>query len=212
MRSRLSILLLYWLVIIVAFTSACAKRVPRVDTSLEQRGLPFLVDGKTKRDAVLLALGISTARFQDERILAYMLLFEEEKGFSVASRYSAFIVGPCGLIQRLSERKNVSLSNLVLAFDSDGVLAKHNFVIKSDPLESGKLAFLQNGKTTKEEVLLQLGIPSSQFEGERIITYWLNLDESKDMDSGRYSLVLVFDDRQILEKHSMIKMKRDWSL
>lgn len=33
------------------------------------------------------------------------------------------------------------------------------------------LAFLSDGKTTREEVLLRLGTPSAQLEGERILTY-----------------------------------------
>jgi outer membrane protein assembly factor BamE (lipoprotein component of BamABCDE complex) len=229
MRCRLSILLLYCLLFVVMFAPACAKRVPSVDSSMEQRWLSFLEDGKTTREEVLLTLGISTARLEGDRILSYMLLFNEEEGFSIVSRYSFFIVGKmpvivespldswggCGLKHRLFdswlERENILLYNLVLVFDCDGILAKHNFVSKSVSSESRKLAFLQDGKTTKEDVLLQFGIPSSQFEGERILTYWLKLDESEDIESGRYSLVLVFDDRQILEKHSMIKMKRDWS-
>lgn len=34
-----------------------------------------------------------------------------------------------------------------------------------------RLAFLADGKTTREEVLLRLGTPSNHFEGERILTY-----------------------------------------
>ncbi len=38
-------------------------------------------------------------------------------------------------------------------------------------LQAEWLAFLVDGKTTREEVLLRLGTPSAHFEGERIITY-----------------------------------------
>lgn len=38
-------------------------------------------------------------------------------------------------------------------------------------LQAEWLAFLVDGKTTREEVLLRLGTPSAHFEGERILTY-----------------------------------------
>lgn len=38
-------------------------------------------------------------------------------------------------------------------------------------LQAEWLAFLVDGKSTREEVLLRLGTPSARFEGERILTY-----------------------------------------
>lgn len=38
-------------------------------------------------------------------------------------------------------------------------------------IHQDRLAFLADGKTTREEVLLRLGTPGAHFEGERILTY-----------------------------------------
>jgi hypothetical protein len=86
------------------------------------------------------------------------------------------------------------------------------------------LPYLESGRTTKEEVLLRFGTPSAQFEGERILTYRLILDEHKKLSvvaresdprtgafelwgRAEYNLVLVFDERRILIKFSLIAIK-----
>ena len=87
-----------------------------------------------------------------------------------------------------------------------------------------QLALLEDGKTTKEDILLKFGIPSSQFEGERILTYRLRFNQkenrfevvSREVDrrdlrftdwiQTEYNLVLVFDERHILQKHSMLRI------
>jgi len=88
---------------------------------------------------------------------------------------------------------------------------------------SDRLSFLINGVTTREEVLLKLGEPSGRFEGERILTYMLSIDNNKKLrvlprqlainyyDPRLYalnsmvcSLVLVFKENNILEKSELI--------
>jgi outer membrane protein assembly factor BamE (lipoprotein component of BamABCDE complex) len=87
-----------------------------------------------------------------------------------------------------------------------------------------QLALLEDGKTTKQDILLRFGIPSAQFEGERIFTYRLRYYQDKnrfeviarevDRKDPRfaewmqteYNLVLVFDDKHILQKHSMLRV------
>ncbi len=87
-----------------------------------------------------------------------------------------------------------------------------------------QLALLEDGKTTKEGILLKFGIPSSQFEGERILTYRLRFNQkenrfeviSREVDrkdprfaewiQTEYNLVLVFDEKHILQKHSMLRI------
>jgi len=85
------------------------------------------------------------------------------------------------------------------------------------------LGFIQDGITTREEVVLKLGIPSAQFEGEKILTYQLRVDQE-----GRWhlvapqinvttglrvwgkktsSLVLVFGGDGVLRKHSLVETK-----
>ncbi len=56
--------------------------------------------------------------------------------------------------------------------------------------------FLRDGATRRDEVLVRLGIPHATFEGNRIIGYYL---------SHRDELVLIFDERGVLERHRFLK-------
>ena len=86
-----------------------------------------------------------------------------------------------------------------------------------------KLQFLSDGKTTREDILMKLGEPSGQFEGERVFTYMVSIDSEGKLhvlprqlalnpnDPRRYklnssicSLVLIFRPDNILEKHRLI--------
>jgi outer membrane protein assembly factor BamE (lipoprotein component of BamABCDE complex) len=87
-----------------------------------------------------------------------------------------------------------------------------------------QLALLEDGKTIKEEILLKFGIPSAQFEGEKILIYRLRYNQkenrfelvSREVDrrdprfaewvQTEYNLVLVFDQEYILQKHSMLRI------
>lgn len=44
--------------------------------------------------------------------------------------------------------------------------------------KSELLSFVQDGVTTREEVVLKLGMPSAQIEGEKILLYQLRADEA----------------------------------
>ena len=57
-------------------------------------------------------------------------------------------------------------------------------------------AFLQEGATRRDEVLVRLGIPHATFEDDRIIGYYLG---------HRDELILIFDERGVLEKHNFLK-------
>lgn len=86
--------------------------------------------------------------------------------------------------------------------------------------ERGPLGFNRDGSTTREQILLQLGTPTSEFEGKRILTCRVRHDGSGGVvvapreqliqadtlqrySAGEYSLVLVFDSRNVLAKHSV---------
>jgi hypothetical protein len=107
------------------------------------------------------------------------------------------------------------------------VLASGCATPKIKPIEkmdfSDRLQFLVNGITTREDVLLKLGEPSGRFEGERILTYMLSIDDNKDLrvlprplavsrtDPRIYnlnpmvcSLVLVFQSDNLLEKSELV--------
>lgn len=86
------------------------------------------------------------------------------------------------------------------------------------------LIFLSDGKTTRTETIITLGQPSGRFEAENILTYRLGFEPGKSgyyvvereaTSSGwptwmaaQFSLVLVFDDAGILQKHSLVKVNR----
>ena len=86
------------------------------------------------------------------------------------------------------------------------------------------LFFLSDGKTTRTEAFMTLGQPSGAFEAEKILTYRLGFEprnngyyivERETTTNGwptwmaaKFSLVLVFDDAGILQKHSMVKVNK----
>ena len=96
-------------------------------------------------------------------------------------------------------------------------------VQSADPqllFKSELLGFIQDGVTTREELVVKLGIPSAQFEGEKILIYQLWADQagkwhlvssqissnygSMVSQTGMSSLVLVFGDDGVLRKHNMV--------
>jgi hypothetical protein len=86
------------------------------------------------------------------------------------------------------------------------------------------LNFLADGKTTQEQVLTRLGQPSGSFESGNILTYRLGynpqshgyfLVEREGRNTGwptwsnaSFSLVLVFNNADILQSHSLVKVNQ----
>lgn len=84
------------------------------------------------------------------------------------------------------------------------------------------LAFLEPGRTTREEVLLKLGQPSGSFEQEKILTYRIGQygeegyfivspkvfypGQSASWQNVHFSLVIVFDGQGRLRKHELVKV------
>jgi hypothetical protein len=80
------------------------------------------------------------------------------------------------------------------------------------------LSLLRPGTTTRQEVLLTLGQPSASFEQERILTYRVGRDPEQGYyivaasllqpwQRVRYSMVLVFDARGVLERYSLVPLQ-----
>lgn len=85
------------------------------------------------------------------------------------------------------------------------------------------LDFLNIGKTTREEVILNLGQPSASFEQDRILTYRIGTSGNKayyivgpkvlipttaaSWDNVSYSLVILFDDNGRLRKYQMVDVQ-----
>ncbi len=103
-------------------------------------------------------------------------------------------------------------------------------VVSPDAKAQAYVAFLQNGKTHKEEVLSRFGMPSGSFEDGRILTYRMGLHSNKglipyrllkyedftgDVDDksnlsppsmdGLYQVIVVFDDKDVLVKNRFLK-------
>jgi hypothetical protein len=82
------------------------------------------------------------------------------------------------------------------------------------------LDFLEDGKTTKQMVFEKLGQPSGTYENGRILTYRIGNEEGKGyyiigagpsqamlFIKSKYSLVLIFSDIGILERHSLVSVR-----
>jgi hypothetical protein len=62
--------------------------------------------------------------------------------------------------------------------------------------------FLQDGEISKQEIRDRLGLPSSSYENGRIVIYlWLG-EKSKV-----YNIVLVFNEDNLLERHSVVRVR-----
>ena len=85
------------------------------------------------------------------------------------------------------------------------------------PADPHLLDVLQDGHTPKETALLKFGQPSAVFESGRILTYRLG----KELERGyfirqatatnwlgvSFSLVLVFDEHEVLQRHSLVPVR-----
>ena len=79
------------------------------------------------------------------------------------------------------------------------------------------LDFIENGKTTKEMVRLKLGYRYRIYQGGKIITYQIAGNKGDGycvvdtrvlgLSETDYSLVLVFDNENVLRKHSLVKIR-----
>ncbi len=75
------------------------------------------------------------------------------------------------------------------------------------------LPYLKDGKTTRSEVEAELGTvdPGATFQDGRIVSYLLvrkhNLVYQVSHREAEYELIFVFDDRDVLVRHSLLKIK-----
>jgi hypothetical protein len=90
-------------------------------------------------------------------------------------------------------------------------------------VETKHLAFLRDGETTREEILLKFGDPTGIFEDGRILTFRLEASETavipvrreydRDLPGvthwrlANLSLVAVFDDKNVLRRHALVPVK-----
>jgi hypothetical protein len=77
------------------------------------------------------------------------------------------------------------------------------------------LEFLAPGRTTRADAILQLGEPSRSYEDARILTYRVDKEDDaytivesmRAWNGVHYSLVLVFDDQGVLQKHALVPVR-----
>ena len=83
-------------------------------------------------------------------------------------------------------------------------------------LEETWLSSIKDGKTTKEEIILKYGSPVKTFTKENILIYIVQFDKAKGFVNdiipsmyplGNYHLVFVFDQNDILKKHSFLQTR-----
>jgi hypothetical protein len=85
------------------------------------------------------------------------------------------------------------------------------------PADPHLLDFLRDGQSTKETVLLKLGQPSAVLESGRILTYRVGQEKDRgyflreacatNWVELKFSLVLVFDPAEVLERHSLVAVR-----
>jgi hypothetical protein len=91
-------------------------------------------------------------------------------------------------------------------------------VAPEDPqVVSEILPFIRDGKTPRKEILSRLGEPDYRHEGGRILGYkmWMcAMEEQRPLIAetrcrlpGAYNLVLVFGSNNLVERHSMVRVK-----
>jgi outer membrane protein assembly factor BamE (lipoprotein component of BamABCDE complex) len=119
-------------------------------------------------------------------------------------------------------RSQLIISAMAIVILATGCATPH--VQPADPqllFKSELLEFIQEGVTTREEVVLKLGIPSAQLEGDKILMYQLWADQAgkwhlmapqinastgfRAWRKGTCSLVLVFGGDGVLRKHSLVR-------
>ncbi len=77
------------------------------------------------------------------------------------------------------------------------------------------LDFIKDGKTTRQETVLNLGEPTGVYEGERIMSFRLGNDSSGYFLVGKTagfagvntSLIMVFDENGVLKQHKLVPIK-----
>lgn len=94
-------------------------------------------------------------------------------------------------------------------------------VMEADVVK-GRIPFLREGRTTREEVLNRLGHPTGEYDDGRILIYVLQEDVTDRLHSGpvggapnrgsqwrptQYQLVLVFGTGGVLERQSLVRVR-----
>ncbi len=99
--------------------------------------------------------------------------------------------------------------------------ASKYYYVNDIELQQKWLPFVEDGTTTKREIEQTLGQPTTRYEDGKIWAYSIQLTEARageigilepettgipESYVGHYSLVLVFDEKNILKRHSLVRV------
>lgn len=92
--------------------------------------------------------------------------------------------------------------------------------VQENPPDLNFMSFVQDGTTSKKDVLLHLGQATGEYAEETILTYrifydpydgnkWRVIDKCLpfDWEFVTYNLVFVFDEKNVLKSHSLIPIR-----
>lgn len=115
---------IFWFLFAFLFTTCANIRL--VDESIQQKWLPFIENGKTTKEEIVLILGEPSGQFEGGRILTYTMSFSEKNGFRVNYEKTFIYHGLWTQILELSVSK--AEYNLILVFNENNILSKHNLL------------------------------------------------------------------------------------
>ena len=98
---------------------------------------------------------------------------------------------------------------ILLALSLNSCLHSVRVVDEKDPKTT--IPWLVDGKTTREDVLrnFQNVEPLRSFSQGKIVIYAVNFDEQKGQltcsTEGEHQLVVVFDEKDVVKRHSILK-------
>ncbi len=68
-----------------------------------------------------------------------------------------------------------------------------------------RIGFLEDGRTTRQQVLLELGQPQGRYESDRIFVYVLDTPtDTTGTKIKQYHLVTVFGEGDVVREHSVV--------
>ena len=108
---------------------------------------------------------------------------------------------------------NVTVAVLFL-LTSHGCSSETISVRPVDEATARRLApFLEDGRTTQSDVEKRFGQPSRSFPRERVWVYHMASKDDRlyiagGDDTVKYELVLVFNEENVLIKHSILRLRR----
>ena len=119
------------LIIMALLTVGCATpRIKPINKMDFSDRLPFLINGETTREEVLLKLGEPSGRFEGERILTYMLSIDSDKKLRILPRQLALSISDPRVYAL-----NGIVCSLVLVFGENNILEKTELICSGDELK-----------------------------------------------------------------------------